>query len=291
MYQGLLGHGVLRVFGQCPEIPALVAGQTVLVQTCPLGQEPHTAELEALRRALLVAFPPKAPRAVALVDVAAHQIVSFVDEELDVLRARLAEFDLIGAVDVRALLRGLDVDASTLRLAELGPPQKTKKLNQRGRTLKITTELLVQGSCGIGKPFGDPKKLAAYLDDGQTSRLRRRLEADAKSLFALFQYSRLHGCVRLRWGFLDEQLPAPWVHHDETTLYKLKEAAAEAGQKLEVVVGGAPGWKEPWARARTVRIHKEPAMWGHDLRLVDDQGYFVEEEDIQLARLLSGPTA
>ncbi len=39
--------------------------------------------------------------------------------------------------------------------------------------------LLVQGSCGIGQPFGDVKKLGEYLRRGQLARLRGRLEADA----------------------------------------------------------------------------------------------------------------
>lgn len=55
--------------------------------------------------------------------------------------------------------------------------------------------------------------------------VRTRLEADAKSLFALYEYGRLHVAVRLRWGFLDEMLAAPWVHRDEPTLYKLKKQA------------------------------------------------------------------
>ena len=57
--------------------------------------------------------------------------------------------------------------------------------------------------------------------------LRRRLEADAKALFALYQYGSLHGAVRLRWGFLDEMIPAPWVHRDERTLYDLVKRAHE----------------------------------------------------------------
>ena len=68
------------------------------------------------------------------------------------------------------------------RLAELGPSQKTKTLNRRGRTLKITTSLLVRGSCRISRPFGDEKVLHTYLRDGTSTKLRRRLEADAKSL-------------------------------------------------------------------------------------------------------------
>jgi hypothetical protein len=45
--------------------------------------------------------------------------------------------------------------------------------------------------------------------------LARRLEPDAKSLHALHEYGRLHGCVRLRWGFLDTNLPVPWRHLEE----------------------------------------------------------------------------
>ena len=59
-------------------------------------------------------------------------------------------------------------------------------------------------------------------------KLRRRLEADAKSLLALNQYGRLHGAVRLRWGFLDEMLPAPWVHRDEPMLHDLMKQAYNA---------------------------------------------------------------
>lgn len=172
----------------------------------------HGAQLAKLRRVLLYAFPAKKPQALALLDVAARELATFVgEEEFAAARERLATFDLIGAMDVRALLRALGFDAGACRLAELGPPQKSKTINKRGRTLKITPELLIQGSCGISRPFGDPKKLAAYLRGGDHKKLRRRLEANVKSLFALYEYGRLHGAVRLRWGFLDEFIPAPWV--------------------------------------------------------------------------------
>lgn len=81
------------------------------------------------------------------------------------------------------------------------------------------------GSCGISRPFGDEKVLHRYLEDNAMTRLRRRLEADAKSLFALYQYGRLHRAVRLRWGFLDERFPVSWAHRDEPWLYALKQLA------------------------------------------------------------------
>jgi hypothetical protein len=151
------------------------------------------------------------------------------NDEMTLAIERLADYEIIGAVDVRALLRTLAVDPGERRLAELGPPQRTRRLNRRSRTLTITTALLVQGSCGISRPVGDERTMREYLRSGADTKFRRRLEADAKSLYALYQYGRLHGCVRLRWGFLDEMLSAPWVHRDESTLYHLLKEAHQRG--------------------------------------------------------------
>jgi hypothetical protein len=245
----------------------------------------HAAELSALRRVIVHAFPAADPRAVVLLDVGERSLATFIGEEIAAAKARLDAFDVIAAVDVRALLRALGYDPGARRLAELGPPRKTKKLNARGRTLKITTTMLVQGSCGISRPFGDHEKLGEYLRRGQLPQLRRRLEADAKSLFALYQYGRLHGAVRLRWGFLDERIPAPWVHHDEATLYALMRRAAELDAPIEVVAGGAPAWSEPWSRARRCSVRREPG--GYRYWMVDDSGFLVDQAEVQLARLVT----
>ena len=125
--------------------------------------------------------------------------------------------------------------------------------------------------------------MRAYLREGQLGKLRRRLEADAKSLYALYQYGRTHGTVRLRWGFLDEFLPAPWVHRDEATLYELKQKALERRVPLEVVVGSAPGWADPWSRAQHVHILREEDGWRS--WMVDDDGEAIDEAEVQLARL------
>jgi hypothetical protein len=244
----------------------------------------HGAELARLRRVVVRAFPSKAPRAVVLVDVSARQLAIYTAEELPRARERLDHFDVIAAVEVRPLLRALAYDPGPRRLAELGPPQKTMKLNRRGRTLRITTAMLVRGSCGISRPFGEEKSLRRYLSEGQTTKLQRRLEADAKALLALYQYGRLHGTVRLRWGFLDELIRAPWVHRDEETLYRLKMRAHELGAILDVVVGSAPGWKDPWARARRCRVLSDGSRW--DLLLVDETGTVLPDDDVQLARLV-----
>ncbi len=247
----------------------------------------RAAELAQLRRVLVHAFPHKRPQALVLVDVAARELRTYLREELDEASARLGEYELIGAVEVRPLLKALGFDPGEQRLAELGPPQKTRTLNRRGRTLKITTTLLIQGSCGIARPFGDPAKLREYLRDGQTTRLRRRLEADAKSLYALYQYGRLHGRLRLRWGFLDEGFPAPWVSRDEPTLYHLMKQAHGNGGELEVVIGSAPGWAEPWARARRCSVVRD--VRGYGFVMVDADGFAVDDQEVQLARPAASP--
>ncbi len=247
-------------------------------------QAAHAEELARLRRVLVHAFPKKKPEALVLVDVATRELTTCLHGELGPALAELPGYDLIGGLDVRSLLRELGFDPQTRRLAELGPPRKTRKLNRRGRTLKITTELLIQGSCGISRPFGSEARLRQYLEQGQTTRLRRRLEADAKSLFALYQYGRLHGAVRLKWGFLDEVIPAPWVHRDERMLYHLKREAHDRGEKLEVVTGNAPGWADPWSRGRRCSVARDST--GYGFVLVDDIGLPVDEWEVQLARVV-----
>jgi hypothetical protein len=143
--------------------------------------------------------------------------------------------------------------------------------------------MLIRSSCGLGRPLGDKATLLAYLKGMQKTRFRRRLEADAKALLALYQYGRLHGCIRLRWGFIDETLPAPWVQRDERTLYDLMERSNERDMPLEVVVGSAPGWEDPWSRARPACVRKDPRGWRY--QLFDTDGNWIDELDVQAARL------
>ena len=246
-------------------------------------REARVKEFGRMRRVLIHAFPARKPAAVVLVDVAERGLDTFVGDEIEGAVEKLAAYDLIAAIDVRTLLRTLRFEPGNRRLGELGPPQKTRSLNRSGRTLKITTSLLVQGSCGISRPFGDAKKMREYLAGGEVAKLRRRLEADAKSLYAIYQYGRLHGSVRLRWSFLDEHLTVPWVHRDEMNLYHLKDQALQRGVPLEVVVGTAPGWADPWSRAQLAHVEKERDDWRS--RLVDDYGLVIDQREIQLARL------
>jgi len=243
----------------------------------------QAAELQALRRVIVHAFPATAPKAVVLVDVASQQLTTLLEDELPAATERILSYDVVTGVDIRGVLRALGIDPGARRLAELGPPQKSLRLNRGGRTLKITAAMLIQGSCGISRPLGDDSKLRGYLQAGQATQLRRRLEADAKALFALHAYGRLHGAVRLRWGFLDEMIPAPWHHHDESTLHSLIREAHTHRVAIEAIIGAAPAWEQPWSRA--VHLAVDQGRHAHDLFLVDPNRVVVDARDVQLARL------
>jgi hypothetical protein len=238
-----------------------------------------------MRRVIIHGFPVDKPEAVVLLDVGRREISTFLGKDVAEATRRLLDYDFLLGVDVRALLRSLSLDAAERRLGDLGPPQKTKQLNKRGRTLRITLDLLVQGSCGIGRPFARPEVLREYLHRRDAAKLRRRLESDAKSLFAFYQYGCLHGAVRLRWGFLDEMIPAPWHHRDEPTIYHLMQRALALGLPLEVVIGSAPGWADPWSRVQRAHVMKEEGGWRP--WLVDERGCGIGDADVQLARLAS----
>lgn len=247
-------------------------------------KEAHAEQLEMLRRVLIYAFPADRPEAIVLINVNRRQIETFLGAQMDQVVERLTDYDAIAGLDVRNLLRTLNVDSGARHLHELGPSQKTRKLNRRGRTLKITTELLIRGSCGISRPFGDKAKMLAYLRQGQETKFQRRMEADAKSLLALYQYGHLHHNLRLRWGFLDETLPAPWVHHDERSLYDLMRRSNELDVPLEIVVGSTPGWVDPWSRARLARARRDTSGWRYEL--FDEDGYHIYEPEVRAARLM-----
>lgn len=244
----------------------------------------HAAALARMSRVILHAFPARQPQALVLLDVRERTLTTLMGRDVSLAGEMLARYDIIAAMGVRELLRALRFDWGERRLGELGPPQKSMTIDQRGRTLKITTSLLIQGSCGISRPFGAAGALHGYLGAGELAKLKRRLEADAKALHAIYQFGRLHGCARVRWGFLDELIPAPWVHRDEPMLHELMKRAQEHGVPLEVVVGSAPGWDAPWSRAERAYVLSGENAW--ELTLVDEQGRVIDINDVQLARVV-----
>lgn len=247
-------------------------------------REAKDHELAALRTAIVVGFPAPEPAFVSILDADRRQIDTFAADQFDAARSRLDDFDVVASEDVRATLRGFGIDPNQRRLAELAPPQKSKRLNRSGRTLTITNTLLVRGSCRISRPFGEPRRMARYLENGEFGKLVRRLESDAKSLLALFWYGRLQHSVRLKWGFLDTDLPAPWAHWDATSMRTLMIEACDTGRLLEVVAGSAPSWSSPWSRAKICTAQRSFHTYGH--RLLDTSGEEIDARTVQLARLV-----
>ena len=82
----------------------------------------------------------------------------------------LADGDLVAGLYVRDALHSLGLDPDRWRLVDLKPPQKSGRINRRGRTLLITPALLISSTTGISRPLGEPARVARYLAEGETGR-------------------------------------------------------------------------------------------------------------------------
>lgn len=248
-------------------------------------------ETSRLRLAIVRAVPGRdeTPCAVSVLDVRARSMRTLVGEDLGSLPEVLEEIDVLIGLHIRETLHALGLDPDRWRLVDLKPPRKSRSINRRGRTLAITPELLISSTTGISRPLGDPSKIARYLAEGQTGKVARRLESDAKALFAFYQYGVLHNCVRLRWGFLDELYSVEWALPGEVHLGEMLRRAEVSGVPIDLVTGSAPGWAEPWSRARRCHVlGVEP--WRVTVRL-DGEVWRLDKEDIQAIRFAGGPDA
>lgn len=170
------------------------------------------------------------------------------------LRARLEQADLVLGLDPWSDLAQLDVPAEGRALIDLSPPQKTRRIDQRGRTLKLTPSLLIGATLQAANPLGDDDALRQQCTHGEHAKVRRRLEADLKALWRFYEYGRLHGFVCLRWGFLDELVGVNWNVGGLPTVREVLAQALEEERWVEIVLGAAPGWSDPWSRGRTCRV-------------------------------------
>jgi len=192
--------------------------------------------------------------AAVLLDVENRSIQSYDRENFSELRSALVDFQVLVGLHIRNQLQALGVDPDDWRLVDLKPPQKSRRLNRAGKTLHITPELLISGTTGMSRPLADPSKIAEYIARGERGKLGRRLESDAKALHAFYRYGALHGCVRLHWGFIDEMLGVDFRMPGEMDFYGLLKDAMHSELPVEMVVGTAPGWEQPWSRARLVHV-------------------------------------
>jgi len=76
-------------------------------------------------------------------------------------------------------------------------------------------------------------------------------------------------------------IPAPWLHRDEPMIFDFMKEALEHDSVLEVVSGSAPGWSDPWSRARRVRV-VQTGEYG--MEFVDEDGMWIDARQVQLMR-------
>jgi len=247
-------------------------------------QERLQAQAADYSHAIMHAVPgPADAQAAVLLDVEERSIRTYTMSELNGLGQALAAYRIIAGLGIRELLDSLDLSPDRWHLVDLTPSRKTKRLNRAGNALHITPELVIAGTTGISRPLAEPAKVSQYLSRGEKGKLARRLESDAKALYAFYRYGALHGYVRLRWGFVDELLTADFSAPGEPRLHDILEQAMESNAPVDLVTGSAPGWEEPWSRARRMQV-LELAPW--DVRLRDGgTEYIVNKVDIQAARI------
>ncbi len=77
-----------------------------------------------------------------------------------------------------------------------------------------------------------------------------------------------------------------WVLPGDPHLYDILDRARRAGVPVDIVVGSAPGWADPWARARRVEVvNIEP--WVVTVRQ-GTETVPIDRREIQAARMVGG---
>ena len=246
--------------------------------------EAEGARLVRQPRVIVHGFPAHAPRDVILLDVHERHIVAFGESERDRLRLALSAYDAIAGLDVRDLMRALEFDPEERRLGELRP--SSKRITRGGgsrRTVAVTPDLALRGSCGLRQALASDAALARAAGHRDPGRLRTLLTADAKLLFALYEYGRLHHQTYLAVGQELASVPAPWVLFDEPDLLMLMRKAVQMRQPLEVVLGRFPDWDSPDARGELAWPIKLPGEFS--ITLYDANRDPIPDHWVQTAKL------
>ena len=209
------------------------------------------------RRVVLHAVPAKGEvGAAVLLDPETREVETFVGEELARLPEQLAGHDLVVGIQPERTLERLGIEPGEgWILVDLDRPQKTKSLPGPGRrVLRITNEILMAGTLGARRPLGDDATYRRYLAEGPPRRARRRLEADAKNLWAYYRFGVVNGWVLLRESGLDEPIFVNWSEPGYPSLEELAREAIPTRELLEVVVGAPPSWEDPWGETIVAEV-------------------------------------
>lgn len=242
-------------------------------------------ESAALRRAVLHVDSASAPTAATLIDVQDATARTWFADDFDELRDRIDDYDVIAGLDVHATIPRLGLEPSTRRrLHELGPPQKSIRIDDGLPVIKLTPDLLIRSSCQIPRPFRLARDAKARPPAKPGRRLASALEHDAFSVLALYHFVLLHGAMRLLWRQWETWLPVTWIHWLDPGINGMQEQAAAAGLPLEAVVGRVLDWSDPWAGAQ--RVWVRGTIQARTPRLLfDDARRLVEPGEVQLARI------
>lgn len=224
--------------------------------------------------------------AVTLLDMDQRSIETSHSESVLLVANQLSQYSVLIGLNPRRLLNQLGInDVLPWRLIDLAHHPKSKQINKSGRKLAITTEMLITSSTGISRPLGDSVKMHDYYLKGKQGALTKRLESDAKSLFAFYSYGSLHNGIRLRWGFLSEGYSTEWGVPGEPSLYTFVKQKMTTGEPFEFVRGTAPGWSEPWSRGK---IGVVKAINYRDVELqIDEERVVIPREEFQAVRSIA----
>jgi hypothetical protein len=239
------------------------------------------ASLEA-RRAVLAVYPKVSPQWAVLADLATRTLKRFDPSTIAGLNEALAGYDAIAGLELRATLRSLHFDQGERRLAELGPPQKSLTVDDRGHKVMLTTDLLVQSSCMVRKSLSGNEKLATAASRGKAESVFALLEQDVRLLAGLYRYGLLHRGFRVRGRGFDESVPVPWFEREFGSVWEFAKRARENHLEVEAVVGPMPALEDPWRDARVLYALPE-LRWDFPF-FMDADGALIMTHDIQMLR-------
>jgi hypothetical protein len=211
-------------------------------------------EARTTRRALLHVAPGMdgGVLAAALVDAQARTVATY--PAADALRAVLVGYDLIAGVDLRASLRALGLDPERWWLSELRPTGRTHRPDD-GKAVPVTLGGCIRATTGARRSLSDAVEWARLAATPGRARLHARLEEEARTLFAFYQYGALHGGVRVRRRAQDTHLlPVSWSRAGDARLHAIVNAAERWWSPVDVVLDAPPSLDGFWMRARRADI-------------------------------------
>lgn len=243
-------------------------------------------EVEALlkRRAIVRVWPPHGrPAAGVIIDINEHSIATFSPlAPLDVV-ATLQTYDILAGVDIWDALDLFEVDVDRCRVIDLGPPQKSMTDPRTDRPVRLRHEAILRDT--TGRSLTAVELLDADLAAGAWPDLVTRLGKDARALHDLYRYGVLHQAVRVRIDAFERRLGVTWAEAGDQHLYDILRMAMDSDTRVDLVVGRAPDWNDPWRRAMRVRVKQLDV---YSITVVGEaEPLVIDRDDVQAVRIPS----